>query len=86
MAAAVIYVDPLTIQPVLDGKWHRADLTAVPQSGQAVTMLCGESGAAEFKFSGERRDERIHQQCEPCDDVLRRRRGIPSRRDRIGRR
>jgi hypothetical protein len=86
MVAAVIYVDPLTVQPVLNGKWHRMDLTAVPQPGQVVTMLCGESGAAEFKLPGERRDERVHQQCEPCDDVLRRRRGIPSRRDRIGRR
>lgn len=86
MVAAVIYVDPQTIQPVLNGKWHRADLTAVPQPGQTVTMLCGESGAAEFKLSGERRDGHIHQQCEPCDDVLRRRKGIPSRRDRIGRR
>jgi hypothetical protein len=86
MVAAVIYIDPLTIQPVLNGKWHRLDLTAVPQPGQTVTMLCGESGAAEFKLSGERRDERTHQQCESCDDVLRRRKGIPLRRDRIGRR
>jgi hypothetical protein len=86
MVAAVIYVDPLTIQPVLNGKWHRMDLTAVPQPGEAVTMLCGESGTAEFKLSGERPDDGIHQQREPCDDVLRQRKGIPSRRDRIGRR
>jgi hypothetical protein len=86
MVAAVIYVDPLTIQPVLNGKWHRMDLTAVPEPGEAVTMLCGESGEAEFKLSGEGRNNRVHQQCEPCDDVLRQRKGIPSRRDRIGRR
>ncbi|NBH06621.1 hypothetical protein [Amycolatopsis sp. SID8362] len=84
MAAAVIYIDPLTIQPVLNGKWHRTDLIAVPKPGQAVTMLCGESGLAEFKPSRERRDEHVHQQCESCDDVFRRRKGIPSRRDRIG--
>ena len=86
MVAAVIYVDPQTIQPVLNGKWHRMDLTAMPQPGEAVTMLCGESGAVEFKLADERRDGRIHQQCEPCDNIVRQRKGIPSRRDRIGRR
>ncbi|MDS0133198.1 MULTISPECIES: hypothetical protein [unclassified Amycolatopsis] len=86
MVAAVIYVDPQTIQPVLNGKWHRMDITAVPRPGDTVTMLCGESGAAEFKLLGQRRADRIHQQCESCDDVLRRREGIPLRRDRIGRR
>ena len=86
MVAAVIFVDPHTIQPVINGKWHRMDSTAVPQPGEAVTMLCGESGTVEFRLSGERRGQRVHQQCEPCDDVLRRRTGIPLRRDRIGRR
>lgn len=65
---------------------RRADRRHGPVPGQTVTMLCGESGAAEFRLSGERRDERIHQQREPCEDVFRRRKGILSRRDRIGRR
>lgn len=40
MTAAVIYIDPLAIHPVIDGEWHRTRLAEIPQPGQAITMLC----------------------------------------------
>jgi len=79
---AVIYLDPAAIQPVLDGKWHRLRSDRVPQTGDSITMLCGASGATEFRPSSERRSQRINQQCEACDEILRKKKGIPSRQHR----
>lgn len=85
MTTAVIYLDPQTIQPVLDGKWHRLHADGTPQTGQMITMLCGATGAAEFRPSSERRSKRINQQCEECDEEFRKQQGIPSHQHRIGR-
>ncbi|SED26786.1 protein of unknown function [Amycolatopsis tolypomycina] len=38
MTAAVIYIDPLMIHPVVDGVWHHARLEGVPDPGEAITM------------------------------------------------
>ncbi|GHG08853.1 MULTISPECIES: hypothetical protein [Amycolatopsis] len=83
---AAIYIDPLVIQPVIDGEWHRVRLTEIPTPGQVITMLCGAFGAAEFHLSDERRRHQIPRQCESCDVIDRRQRGIPLRGDRTGRR
>jgi hypothetical protein len=82
---AAIYIDPLTILPVIEGEWHRTDMTKIPAPGQAITMLCGASGAAVFGLSDERRRRQIPRQCERCDVIYRREQGIPPRQDRIGR-
>ena len=81
---AAIYIDPLTILPVIEGEWHRTRLTKIPTPGQVITMLCGASGAAVFELSDERRRREIHRQCERCDVIYRRERGIPLRQERIG--
>lgn len=83
---AAIYIDPLAIHPVIDGEWHRTRLTEIPAPGQVITMLCGASGAAVFELSDERCRRQIPRQCERCDAIYRRERGIPPRQDRIGRR
>lgn len=83
---AAIYIDPLTIQPVIDGTWHRIRVTEIPAPGQIITMLCGASGAALFQVSDdERRRHGIPRQCEDCDVIYRREVGVPLRQDRIGR-
>jgi len=83
---ATIYIDPLTIQPVIDDEWHRVRLVEIPAPGQIITMLCGASGAAMFQLSSdERRRRGIPRQCERCDATYRRQQGIPLRQDRMGR-
>lgn len=82
---ATIYIEPLLIQPVIAGEWHRTRLTEIPAPGQVITMLCGVSDAVAFKLSDERRQRRILRQCERCDVVYRREQGIPLRQDRTGR-
>lgn len=82
---AAIYIDPLTILPVIDGEWHRTRLTEIPEPRQVITMLCGASGAAVFELSDDRRRHQIPRQCERCDVIYRRQRGIPLRQDRTGR-
>jgi hypothetical protein len=82
---AAIYIDPLTILPVIEGEWHRTRLTKIPAPGQVIMMLCGASGAAVFELSDERRRHQIPRQCERCDAIYRREQGIPPRQDRIGR-
>ncbi|GLY38409.1 hypothetical protein Amsp01_044330 [Amycolatopsis sp. NBRC 101858] len=81
---AAIYIDPLVIQPVIDGQWHRTHLTEIPVPGQIITMLCGAAGAVVFELSDERRRRQIPRQCERCDAIYRVEHGIPLRRDRIG--
>lgn len=78
---AAIYIDPLTILPVIEGEWHRTDLTKIPAPGQVITMRCGASGAAAFELSDERRRRQIPRQCERCDAIYRREQGIPCRQD-----
>ncbi|WP_410674119.1 hypothetical protein [Amycolatopsis sp. cmx-4-68] len=84
---AAIYIDPLVIQPVIDGEWHRIRLTEIPAPGQIITMLCGASGAAMFQLSDDerRRQRGIPRQCERCDAIYRHERGIPLRQNRTGR-
>ncbi|MFE0027194.1 hypothetical protein [Amycolatopsis sp. NPDC059021] len=55
--SALIYLDLAHIHPIVNGQWYRARLVHVPQPGEAVTMLCGVSAAAEYDESG-RRDAR----------------------------
>ncbi|WP_410644245.1 hypothetical protein [Amycolatopsis sp. lyj-346] len=77
---AVIYIDPLMIQPVINGEWHRIRLTKLPAPGQIITMLCEASGPAMFRLSDdERRRRGIPRQCERCDAIYRRELGIPRR-------
>jgi hypothetical protein len=83
--SAVIYLDPLAIQPVIDGEWHRTRLMDVPQPGQAITMLCGASGSTTFQPLGQRRSRGIPRQCIRCDAIFRSEQGIPAQEDRIGR-
>jgi hypothetical protein len=86
MMSAVIYLDPLALQPVIDGEWHRTRLTDVPEPGQAVKTLCGASGPVTYKPLGQRRSRCIPRQCASCDAIFRREQGIPLQEDRIGRR
>jgi hypothetical protein len=84
MTAAVIYIDPLMIHPVVEGVWHHARLEGIPDPGEPITMLCGVTGDAAFLPLNQRRHRSIPRQCESCDEVVRQQRGIPLRRKRIG--
>ncbi|WP_439381591.1 hypothetical protein [Amycolatopsis lexingtonensis] len=85
MTAAVIYIDPLMIHPVVEGVWHHARLQGIPDPGEAITMLCGVTGVAAFLPLSQRRHRTIPRQCERCDAIIRQQRGIPLRQKRIGR-
>lgn len=77
--AALIYVDLDSVHPVVDGVWHRARFQSMPQSGQAVTMLCGLAAAIEYERLDSRRDHGTPTCCYGCDTVYRKQRGIPVR-------
>lgn len=85
MTAAVIYLDPLVIHPVVDGEWHRTRLAEIPHPGETITMLCGISGTAAFHPLHERLQRQIPRQCPRCDALCRREQGIPPQQDRLGR-
>ncbi|WP_329068973.1 hypothetical protein [Amycolatopsis sp. NBC_01480] len=74
---ALIYIDPLAIHPVIDGTWHRARLTAIPEPGQGITMLCGATGAAAFEPLERRRDHGAPTTCFECEAVYMREHGMP---------
>lgn len=78
---AVIYVDPQAVHPVINGEWHR--LAEVLEPGQMFTTLCGISDTATFEPLTARRKHGIPRQCDGCDAVYRRDRGIPLRQDRL---
>lgn len=80
--SAVIYVDPQAVHPVINGEWHR--LVEVLQAGQEFTTLCGLSDTATFLPLSERRAHAIPRQCDRCDVIYRRDRGIPLQQDRLG--
>lgn len=84
MTAAVIYIDPLVIHPVIEGVWHHARLPEIPGPGEAITMLCGATGVAAFQPLSQRRHRVIPRQCDRCDVIVREQRGIPLRRSRVG--
>lgn len=77
--SALIYVDMASVHPVIDGVWHRATLTAMPDPGQGVTMLCGATAAAEYERLERRRDHGTPTMCIACDSIYRRQQGIPQR-------
>jgi hypothetical protein len=85
VTAAVIYIDPLMIHPVLEGVWHHAHLAEIPDPGEAITMLCGATGVASFLPLSQRRHRATPRQCDRCDAIVRRQRGIPLQHKRIGR-
>ncbi|MEU8632739.1 hypothetical protein AB0C38_11255 [Amycolatopsis sp. NPDC048633] len=84
MTAAVIYLDPIMLNPVIEGVWHHARLAGIPDPGESITMLCGATGVASFLPLGQRRNRSVPRQCDSCDVVVRRQRGIPLRQSRIG--
>ncbi|MFD9894102.1 hypothetical protein ACFWY9_32535 [Amycolatopsis sp. NPDC059027] len=73
---AVIHVDPAAIHPVVEGVWHHARLTRVPEPGEVITMLCGASAAAEFEQSGRRDAHGAPHTCWACDLIYRREHGL----------
>jgi hypothetical protein len=74
---ALIYIDPETIQPVIDGEWHRARLNVIPEPGQQITMLCGKTGAAAFEPVAHRRDHGAPKTCFECEAAFMREQGMP---------
>ncbi|MFI5590126.1 hypothetical protein ACIA5G_34125 [Amycolatopsis sp. NPDC051758] len=83
MTTAVIYVDQQTTRPVIDGEWHRMKIAEFSEPGQPITMLCGASGAVQFRPSHARRSRQIPRQCESCDRIYRLDQGIPLQQDRL---
>ncbi|MEV8615707.1 hypothetical protein AB0383_48780 [Amycolatopsis sp. NPDC051373] len=69
---ALIYIDPQAIHPVIDGVWHRTSLSAIPAPGEGITMLCGETAAAEFEPLQQRTARGVPTQCPYCDVAYRR--------------
>ncbi|MEV4604789.1 hypothetical protein AB0K15_46500 [Amycolatopsis sp. NPDC049253] len=69
---ALIYIDPTAIHPVINGVWHRTTLAAIPAPGEGITMLCGETAAAEFEPLAERTAHGVPTQCPYCDVAYRR--------------
>lgn len=78
---AVIYMDLQAVRPVINGEWHV--LAKGLEPGQAFTTLCGISDTATFEPLTERRKRGIPRQCERCDAIYRRDRGIPLQQDRL---
>lgn len=81
--SALIYVDLAHVHPVIDGVWHRAQLVGMPAPGVAITMLCGESAAAEYHRLDQRRAHGAPTACPRCDLLYRRQHQIPLQQDRI---
>ncbi len=79
--SAVIYVDPQSVHPVINDEWHR--LNGVVGPDQTFTTLCGITDTATFLPLSERRTCGVPQQCDSCDVIYRRGRGIPLRQDRL---
>lgn len=76
---AVIYIDPQTIQPVIDGEWHRpANLQNIPQPGEEITVLCGARATVAFEPRLQSRAHGIATMCYDCDQLYRRALGIPA--------
>lgn len=80
---AVIFVDLAHVHPVIDGVWHRAQLLGMPDPGQGITMLCGETAAAEYQRLEQRRAHGVPTMCPRCDLLYRQREGIPPQQDRL---
>jgi len=79
---AKIYVDLDLVHPVVNGVWHRAALQRMPQSGEAVRMMCGVVGEAEYDRLEHRRTDSASGPptvCPQCDVIFRRAKGIPVR-------
>lgn len=74
--SAVIYIDPQSIHPVINGEWHRTRLAAIPAPGQGITMLCGVVATATFEPLDQRRAHGVPTQCWRCDLAYRRAHGI----------
>ncbi|WP_344861642.1 hypothetical protein [Amycolatopsis ultiminotia] len=72
---ALIYVDPVSVRPVVDGVWHLTWLSAVPTPGEEVRMLCGEAAEAAFVPLRERTAQGALTQCPYCDLEYRRSHG-----------
>lgn len=86
--SALIYIDLEHVHPVIDGVWHQIDLLQMPLPGQALTMLCGRTAAAEYttKDAVRQRGGSLRM-CPRCDAIHRSRRGwVPSPRPRPHRR
>lgn len=81
--SAVIYLDPAVLRPVVNGYWHRPRLARIPESGQVITMLCGETAEAKFQPLSDRRAHGVPRMCPPCDSAYRREQGIPLQNDRL---
>ena len=76
--SAVIYVDLDAILPVINGVWHRIELTRMPEPGEGLTMLCGVTATAEFDHLDRRRSHGTPTECWNCDLIYRRKHGIPA--------
>ncbi|WP_020638307.1 hypothetical protein [Amycolatopsis balhimycina] len=82
---AVIHVDLTAVHPVIDGFWHRTRLTAIPNPGQPLAMLCGLQGVAAFESVANRAAHGVPHQCPNCERIYRQERGMapsPIRRSR----
>lgn len=79
---AKIYIDLDQVHPVVNGVWHRAAMQRMPQSGEAVRMMCGVAAAAEYDRLEHRRTDSASGPptvCPDCDAIYRRAQGIPVR-------
>lgn len=73
---ATVYLDLDTIRFFIDDTWHFPDrLTRIPQTGEAVRMLCGTVAAAHY----DDRTARVGptRVCPECDWDYRGQHGIP---------
>ncbi|MEV6445981.1 hypothetical protein [Amycolatopsis sp. NPDC051716] len=79
---ALIYIDLDSVHPVIDGVWHRASPTSMPDPGDRITMLCGAAAVAEYERLERRREHGTPTMCPRCDVVYRQQKGIPPPRMR----
>jgi hypothetical protein len=80
--SAQIMVDLNRVHPVSGGRWHRVGcLTRLPQPGEPITMMCGQTEVAEYVSTAAQIPAET---CWGCDLAYRRQQGIPIRPDHPG--
>jgi hypothetical protein len=80
--SAQITIDLNRVHPVSGGRWHRVVfLTQLPQPGEPITMMCGQTEEAEYVSTAAQTPTET---CWGCDLAYRRQQGIPVLPDHPG--
>jgi hypothetical protein len=73
---ALITVDLEHVHPVIDGRWHHAQLESLPQTGDMLTTLCGITEPVQYRATQDQ-VMTVHT-CWDCDAIYRQLNGMPN--------